>query len=296
MSRTYRNKNVKWKFLTAVAVLLLIAFWWISAQTGNDEHSISVEDVPAFSGNAYVVIQNNQPNFTQTELTDQSYEYYAPLDTYGRCGYTMACIGQDLMPTEDRGNISQVKPTGWVQAQYDCVDGKNLYNRCHLIGFQLTGENANERNLITGTRFCNNEGMLPFENMVADYVKETGNHVLYRVTPIFQKQELVARGVQMEAYSVEDDGAGICFNVYVYNCQPGVVIDYATGDSCLDEELAASKPDGKNVYILNTSSKKFHKESCGQGQGIKENNKEIYTGSREDLVQKGYTASKCCNP
>ena len=164
-------------------------------------------------------------------MTDVSYEFYSDLDELGRCGVTEACIGRDLMPTEDRGAIGQVKPSGWQLAKYDCVDGKYLYNRCHLIGYQLTAENANKQNLITGTRYLNVIGMLPFENMVADYVHETNNHVLYRVTPIFDGSDLVARGVLMEAWSVEDEGDGVCFNVYCYNVQPGVEIDYATGDN-----------------------------------------------------------------
>ena len=186
-----------------------------------------------------MVLNDNQPSFTEEDMTDVSYEFYSDLDELGRCGVTEACIGRDLMPTEKRGDISSVKPTGWVQNQYDFVDGKSLWNRCHLIGFQLAGENANECNLITGTRYLNVEGMLPFENLVADYVKETDNHVLYRVTPAFQGTELVARGVQMEAYSVEDSGDGVCFNVFCYNVQPGVEIDYATGDNWLAEEAAA---------------------------------------------------------
>ena len=160
-----------------------------------------------------------------------SYETYHDLDALGRCTYVQACIGKDLMPTEDRGSISHIKPTGWVQNTYDFVDGKSLYNRCHLIGFQLTGENANKQNLITGTRYLNTEGMLPFENMVADFIKETGYHVLYRVTPVFEGENLLASGVQMEAISLEDGGEGICFHVYVYNVQPGVTIDYATGEN-----------------------------------------------------------------
>ena len=214
--------------LCIVAVVALIN-WLMPAQ--QPPHAVSLQDVPAFSGEPYVVIEDNQPLFDPEDLTAVSYEFYSELDDLGRCGYTMACIGKDLMPTEDRESISQVKPTGWKQQKYDFVDGKSLYNRCHLIGFQLTGENANERNLITGTRYLNVEGMLPFENMVADYIKETGNHVIYRVTPIFQGDELVARGVQMEAFSVEDNGEGICFHVYVYNNQPGVTIDYATGQN-----------------------------------------------------------------
>lgn len=217
-----------WTFLAVLIIALISTFFF---KEDKPAYSDSVKNVPEFSGVAYVIIDDNQPAFTENDLTTKSYEYYSPLDSLNRCGYAMACIGKDLMPTEERGSIGQVKPSGWQTVKYDFVDGKYLYNRCHLIGFQLTGENANECNLITGTRFMNVEGMLPFENMVADYIKETGNHVLYRVTPVFYDGELVARGVQIEAFSVEDNGEGICFNVYVYNNQPGVVIDYQTGQS-----------------------------------------------------------------
>ena len=193
--------------------------------------AFSLEQIPEFDGQPYVAVNNNDPYFTQTDYTTVSFERYSDLDELGRCGVAYACVGVDLMPTEERESISKVKPTGWVQNQYDFVDGGNLYNRCHLIGFQLTGENANEKNLITGTRYMNVEGMLPFENQVADYVASTGNHVLYRVTPAFTGTELVARGVEMEAYSVEDQGRGVCFHVYCYNVQPGVEIDYATGEN-----------------------------------------------------------------
>ncbi len=191
----------------------------------------TLEEIPAYSGEPYVSVNGNMPLFVEEELTTESYEFYSELDHLGRCGMTMACIGIDLMPTEGRGSISSVKPTGWHSVQYDCVEGKSLYNRCHLIGFQLSGENANRENLITGTRYLNVEGMLPFEEMVADYVKETENHVLYRVTPLFTGDNLVADGVLMEGWSVEDDGEGICFCIYAYNVQPGIGIDYATGDS-----------------------------------------------------------------
>ena len=194
---------------------------------------IDLKDVPEFNGTPYVQINNNVPYFAEEDMSVQSFESYAELDSLGRCGEAFACIGADLMPTEERGSIGQVKPSGWQIEKYDFVDGKYLYNRCHLIAFQLAGENANRKNLITGTRFLNTEGMLPFENMVADYVKETGNHVLYRVTPIFQENELVARGVLIEAKSVEDNGHGILFCVYLYNNQPGVEIDYQTGKSRL---------------------------------------------------------------
>lgn len=296
MTRRYHKRKISLPVLIALLVLSLLVVYLNHLRDLPQGPNYTISDVPEFSGEPYVVINNNQPSFSQEDMTEKSYEYYSPLDSLGRCGYTMACIGRDLMPTEDREGISQVKPSGWVQAQYDCVDGKNLYNRCHLIGFQLTGENANKNNLITGTRYCNVEGMLPFENMVADYVKETGNHVLYRVTPIFEGRELVARGIGMEAYSVEDNGAGICFYVYLYNCQPGVIIDYSTGESRLADVEQNTATGSHETYILNTSSKKFHTAACKQGQSIKQNNKEIFTGNREDLIKDGYTASKCCNP
>ena len=189
-------------------------------------------NVPAFSGKPYVVLDDNQPHFSAKDKKRRSaYESYAPLDSLGRCGVAFACVCEETMPTEKRGEIGQVRPSGWHTVKYDTVDGKYLYNRCHLIGYQLSAENANTRNLITGTRYLNTQGMLPFENLVADYIKETGNHVLYRVTPIFSGNDLVAKGVEMEAWSVEDGGDGVCFHVYCYNNQPGIQIDYATGDS-----------------------------------------------------------------
>ena len=228
--------TVKQALLVVVLLIVVSAVRWYLTPPAE---TYSMENIPPYDGTPYVVLNDNQPSFTEEDMTDVSYEFYSDLDELGRCGVTEACIGRDLMPTEKRGDISSVKPTGWVQNQYDFVDGKSLWNRCHLIGFQLAGENANECNLLTGTRYLNVEGMLPFENLVADYVKETDNHVLYRVTPAFQGTELVARGVQMEAYSVEDSGDGVCFNVFCYNVQPGVEIDYATGDNCLAEEAAA---------------------------------------------------------
>lgn len=187
--------------------------------------------VPPYTGKAYAVVNDNVPYFSDSDLSTTSFETYGSLDKLGRCTTAYANVGQDIMPTEKRGAIGSVKPTGWHTIKYDCVDGKYLYNRCHLIGFQLTAENANKKNLITGTRYLNVTGMLPFENMVADYIKETNNHVLYRVTPIFEGDNLVASGVLMEAKSVENNGSGILFNVFCYNVQPGVIIDYALGDS-----------------------------------------------------------------
>lgn len=200
---------------------------------GDDNSKVVLSGIPEFSGEPYVIINDNIPSFNKYELTTRGYETYASLDYLGRCGGAVASCGREIMPKpdEERDSISSVKPSGWVQAKYDWVSGKYLYNRCHLIGWQLSAENANKRNLITGTRYMNTEGMLPFENMVADYIKETNNHVAYRITPVYDGNDLVAKGVQMEAYSVEDDGEGICFNIFCYNAQPGVAIDYATGES-----------------------------------------------------------------
>lgn len=233
-----KPKTGKSALLSSVVVLILALLSFAAdclPQLFGPVGSLSEDPIPLFSSEPYVTLAGNVPSFLPEELTTESYEFYSPLDILGRCGYAQACIGQELMPTEEREGIGQVKPSGWQTVKYDCVDGKYLYNRCHLIGFQLTGENANKNNLITGTRYLNVEGMLPFENMVADFVKETGIHVLYRVTPVYEGAELVARGVRIEALSVEDGGRGICFHVYCYNNQPGVVIDYATGLSRLED-------------------------------------------------------------
>ena len=202
------------------------------------EETFDFAAIPAYEGKAYVAVNGNVPFFTEEELSSASYEAYGDLDPLGRCTVCVASVGQDLMPAEERGNIGAVKPTGWHTVKYDFVDGKYLYNRCHLIGYQLTGDNANEKNLITGTRYLNIEGMLPFENMVADYVKETDQHVMYRVTPVFEGDNLLASGVLMEGKSVEDNGEGILFCVFAYNVQPGVTIDYATGESTVDGTIA----------------------------------------------------------
>lgn len=203
---------------------------------GTQEITFNLENIPEFKENTpYIIINNNEPQFDEEYFTTNSFESYSELDKLGRCGVAFANIGTDTMPTEERGKIGQIKPSGWHTVKYDCVDGKYLYNRCHLIGYQLTAENANEKNLITGTRYMNVEGMLPFENKVANYIKETGNHVLYRVTPIFKENNLLANGVQIEAESVEDKGKGILFNVYVYNSQPKIEINYSTGESKLAE-------------------------------------------------------------
>lgn len=281
-----------------------------SSTNTSDNIPFSIEDIESYSGQPYVVVNNNTPYFSENDLVPQSFEDYSELDNLGRCGVAYANIGLDIMPTEDRESIGQVKPTGWHTVKYDNVDGKYLYNRCHLIGFQLAGENANEKNLITGTRYMNVDGMLPFENMIADYVKETENHVLYRVTPIFEGDNLVASGVLMEAESVEDQGEDILFCVYVYNVQPGIFIDYATGESSLEDgakepvigneaeseqnqesqiqaeeseqepEIVPESDSQGTTYILNTNTKKFHYPTCNSVVQMKESNKQEFTGSR----------------
>ncbi len=246
----------------------------------------------------YTVVNDNQPFFTEEEKTADSFESYGSLDALGRCGQAFASVGRDLMPSGERESISSVKPSGWHTVKYDQVDGKYLYNRCHLIGYQLTGENANEKNLITGTRYMNVEGMLPFENMTADYIKETGNHVLYRVTPLFEGEELVARGVLMEAESVEDGGEGIRFCVFVRNIQPGIVIDYATGESHEEDsgEEAAETEETECEYVININTGKFHLPGCSSVEEMDPSNRRDFEGSRETLISQGYEPCGRCRP
>lgn len=294
--------------------------------TGEGTSAFSLREIPAYSGTPYTEVNGNQPYFTEEELTTQSFETYSELDSLGRCGVAYANVGQDLMPTELRGEIGAVKPTGWHLVKYDNVDGKYLYNRCHLIAYMLAAENANPQNLITGTRYLNVQGMLPFETKVCDYVKNTGNHVLYRVTPIFDGDNLLADGVLMEAYSVEDVGEGIQFCVFAYNVQPGIGIDYATGDNWAEgsgtyqstvasvaEETPVPQPETDTAvqitpessapqesqgitYVLNTNTKKFHYPTCSSVDDMKEKNKQIYTGSRDEVINMGYVPCKRCNP
>ena len=225
----------------------------------------------------------------------KSSQTFSKLDSLGRCGAAIAVVGRDLMPTEERGSIGMIKPAGWHTVRYDdLIADKYLYNRCHLIGYQLTGENANEQNLITGTRYLNVEGMLPFENQVADYVRKTGNHMLYRVTPIYDGNDLVARGVEMEASSVEDQGKGLEFHVFVYNVQPGIEIDYATGDS--RRASGASGSAGAQKYVLNTNTKKFHYPTCSSVSQMSEKNKKAVTASRDEIIADGYSPCGNCKP
>lgn len=284
------------------------------------ETQIDISIVPAFSGKPYFVVNDNTPYFSPSDYTTTPFVQYGELDHLGRCGVALACVGQDLMPTEARGSNGSVKPTGWLTVKYDGVDGKYLYNRCHLIGSQLTDEDANTRNIITGTRYMNVEGMLPFENMVADYVQETDNHVMYRVAPIFEGNNLLASGVLMEAHSVEDDGEGISFNVFCYNNQPDILIDYADGSSSLisgSQSTEAAPPVTSQVtaqvtqksqteeapsqssevtYILNTNSHKFHYPSCSSAGSISKRNKKETTASRDEVIEMGYSPCGRCHP
>lgn len=293
-----------------------------------DDDVLSYRDVPAFEGNPYVYVNDGEPTFTDEQrAAEPGHEHYGELDELGRCTAAFAVVGPETQPTEKRGSIGEVRPSGWQMAKYDFVEGKYLFNRCHLLGYQLTGENANERNLITGTRYLNVQGMLPFENAVADYVDATGNHVLMAVMPVFEGSELVARGVHMMAESVEDGGEGVAFNVFCYNVQPGVVIDYGTGESMLEENAtplpdvsgAESAPDtasegagageasekgatgsaegkGTTEYVLNTNSKKFHLPSCSSVDQMSPKNREDVEDTRENLIAKGYDPCKRCNP
>lgn len=266
--------------------------------TGSPEQSsFDLSQVPAYSGEPYVVVNNNNPFFKDSDLTTEAFEKYSDLDSLGRCGAAYANVCQEIMPTEKRGAIGMVKPTGWQTVKYDWVDGKYLYNRCHLIGYHLSGENANEKNLITGTRYLNVDGMLPFENLVADYVHETDHHVLYRVTPVFENSNLVASGVLMEAQSVEDDDVLFC--VYCYNVQPKVTIDYATGESHASEDTniqETSQSTGEQTYIVNENTKKFHLPSCSSVKDMNSGNKREFTGDRQELLDEGYSACKTCHP
>lgn len=263
----------------------------------NTQKSYESTDIPAYAGNSFVILDGNKPSFSKKdrERTD-AFETYSNLDKLGRCGVAYANICKELMPTEERGAIGMVKPTGWHTVKYDNVEGKYLYNRCHLIGYQLAGENANEKNLITGTRYLNVTGMLKFEDQVADYVKATDHHVLYRVTPVFEGDNLVATGVEMEAYSVEDKGEGISFHVFVYNIQPGISIDYATGESWSDDSRETESTEKGQTYVLNTNTHKFHTQNCESVRDIAASNKEVYAGNREDLINMGYEPCKRCKP
>lgn len=296
-----------------------------SRQSLLEEIQADVLALPAYSKSASIKLNNNTPYYTEDEIAvaaSSSYEAYSPLDSLGRCGITQASLSLDTMPTEERGEIGSVKPSGWHTVKYDGIDGNYLYNRCHLIGYQLSGENSNTRNLITGTRYMNVEGMLPYENKTADYIKSTGNHVLYRVIPIFEGDNLLASGVTMEAYSIEDAGKGLSFCVYCYNVQPGITINYVNGDSTgpaftgsttgnttdskteskteSTEQSSTFKQNNGNeissTYILNTNTRKFHRPDCSSVKKMKDKNKAEFTGTREEAIAAGYDPCGNCNP
>ncbi len=321
--------KTKFRILSCITAIILTLSLLMSCMGGADteggggssgaggEGEFSLSLVPEFSGKPYVKINGGTPYFTEDEITAEAFESYAELDQLKRCGVTFACVGLETMPTEDRGSIGNVRPSGWDykgvsnnnKYSKELVDGQYIYNRCHLIGYQLTGENDNTRNLITGTRYLNIDGMLPFEDMVADYVKETGNHVMYRVTPIFEDYNAVATGVLIEGLSVEDAGRGIKFCTFAYNVQPGVEINYFTGENALSGTLPPpSEPSGPDadpdpeedtvVYILNTNSKKYHTEDCSGVQTMKEENKLVFEGTKEAFGEEFSDYEPCgtCKP
>lgn len=312
------KKKAKRILITLAAATILVSgntsFLWMTETTVD---AADLSQIPNYTGNPYTIVNDNEPKFDESDFTTEAFETYSDLDNLGRCGVAYANICKELMPTEKRGKIGMIKPSGWHTVKYPkIVKDRYLYNRCHLIGFQLAGENANEKNLITGTRYLNVDGMLPFEDEVAAYVKETGNHVLYRVTPVFDGDNLVASGVQMEAESVEDSGEGVKFNVYCYNIQPGIGIDYTTGDSWVNQEpVIDGEPEDNNSvvvnfddradsnmeseeseYIINTNTGKFHSPNCDSVTKMKAKNKKEFTGSREELISDGYEPCGNCKP
>lgn len=297
MKNQQKNKNRRYLryllfglFLAAFVCILLLEESQGPYPGGGQIAELS--ELPEYSGEPYVEVNGNEPDFPEEERSEESFEVYSELDELGRCGTAYANVGTDLMPSGKRGSIGQVKPSGWQTVKYDLVDGHYLYNRCHLIGYQLSGENANEKNLITGTRYMNVEGMLPFENLVADYVKETNNHVLYQVTPIYDGDNLVADGVQMEAYSVEDGGEGISYNVYVYNVQPGIEIDYATGESAVDEsDLLAGQAEEREIRG-NSRSMIYHCPGQAAYEEMADSRHLVIFRTEQEAEEAGYRKAK----
>ena len=276
--------------------LLPIFFLILSINT----YAFDQEDIPAYENLPYSEINGNVPFFDESDLTTSSYETYLPFDDLGRCQAASACLGPETLPTEKRDAIGRIKPSGWHTVKYpDQIEDLYLYNRCHLIAYELSAENDNEYNLVTGTRYMNVSGMLPFENKTTDYIKTTGNHVLYRSTPVFKDNELVCRGVLIEALSVEDHGDGICFCVFCHNVQPGIEIDYATGDSHATENTASvtdSKPNVSDLYVINKRSGVFHHPDCDSVNNMAKRNKETTGKTREQLLSEGYHPCQNCNP
>lgn len=329
---TRRKRILTAGIILSLALILCICFLIVLPSYHEKESAVSatntfqITDIPEYTGSPYIEIDNNRPSFSDKDLTGEPFEHYSDLDELGRCGTAFANVGPETLPQEERGPIGEVHPSGWQVANYhDLIEGNYLYNRCHLIAFSLTGENANEKNLITGTRYLNTEGMQPFELKVLDYVRASGNHVLYRVTPVFEGDNLVASGVEMEALSLEDRGAGISFHIYAYNVQPGVIIDYRTGDNKLDPDYDRQERDEENyvsaegktgqkantesssegtseaddqegTFILNTNTHRFHSPTCDSVADMKEKNKVVSTESREKIIEEGYQPCGRCKP
>lgn len=303
-------RNIRLKLIALLLSLIML----LSMLCGCSQN-IRLDEIPEYCGAAYVEINGNLPFFTDDDITDVAFERYSPLDALGRCGVAFACIGTELMPTEERGEIASITPAGWEYKgvsnnnEYAFIEGGYVYNRCHLVGFQLAGENDNEQNLITGTRYLNIEGMLPFENMVADYVEKSENHVMYRVTPIYDGLDYIPQGVLMEAYSVEDSGLGICFCIFAYNVQPGVSIDYFTGvnvgDGSILPDVDGNRGDGSGesngdqvivLYIISINSNKFHLSNSSCVERIKEENRKEFNCTRDEMIENDYVPCKICNP
>ncbi|WP_029319816.1 DNA/RNA non-specific endonuclease [Butyrivibrio sp. AE3004] len=308
-------KNKIWIPVIAALVISVcsVSVLGVGETTKTAAESAVVAEIPAYSGRDNFVLNDNVPVFTSLEITGKSYEKYGELDDLGRCTPAMASIGKDLMPAEERGSIAEVKPSGWNQNKYPGLvntDPPFLYNRCHMIGYQLTGENANERNLITGTRYMN-EAMIPYENEVADYIRNTGNHVMYRVTPVFDGDNLLCDGLQVEAMSVEDKGKGVSFNVFFYNVQPGVFIDYKDGSNKPDKNYRPENNESENnesdngtrssvettqTYIGNKNSHVFHRPDCDSVSDMKEKNKVMLEGTPEEIENQGFRPCQRCHP
>lgn len=305
------TRTIAFLACTLLIIAQLVGCYQQPAPHSSTPPDINQVNPPSYDQAAYVEVNGNIPYFETEDITTSSFEYYSELDALGRCGVAVACIGIDIMPTDDREGSLSVNPSGWIHEgksnnnKYDFVDGSYIYNRCHLIGFQLTGENSNKNNLITGTRFLNMKGMLPFENMVADFIKDNHEegiemHVMYRVTPIFDGNNYVARGVLMEGYSVEDEGEGICFCIFAYNVQPGVIINYYTGENYADTDYVPNDGGGSSniTYVLNTSTKKYHLPTCTYAVNMKVENRFNYTGTPENflILYADYVACGVCKP
>ena len=329
------SERVRFRLATSLLLtlaMLLVLVGCRNPSSGESQHSSTQNasaiayEPPPYTGEPSVEANGNIPFFSGEDLAREPFEQFSALDSLGRCGTAYALLGQDTMPEGQRGSIGMVKPSGWQVSKYDWIDGEYLYNRCHLIAYSLSGQNDNELNLITGTRSMNVLGMLPYEEKVASYIRRTGNHVLYRVTPVFEGDDLVASGVLMEAESVEDGGEGVRFCVWCYNAEPGVVIDYATGDNvagdpreegrspeaesaqesaALPDKAAASKAGDAShnksdaevrIYVLNTSTKRFHLPDCPSVSDMKEKNKREFEGTREEAIELGYKPCGSCNP